>query len=128
MRWIMMAAMLSLAACGGRVARPVQVEKSFDELLSCAHLTGEYDVNIKRLAELTGEKDDRLRNNVGLLISSPLFLDFSGTLKAEAQAILARNERLRALMADKGCSAADSPDHTTGDKPSNSAPDSNQDD
>jgi len=97
---------LVLASCGGRVANPVALESGFDDRLSCAHLSGEYENNIKRLTELTGEGEDRFTNNAGLLISNPLFLDFSGTLKREAEAILARNDRLLTLMAEKECPGA----------------------
>ena len=96
-------AMLVLCSCGGRVANPTPLERSFDAELSCAHLSGEYENNIKRLSELTGESKDKIRDNMGMLLASPLFLDFSQTQKKETQALLARNERLQALMADKTC-------------------------
>lgn len=96
-------AVLFLAACGGRVAQPVALNSGFDDKLSCAHLAGERANNVKRLSELTGEREDSIENNIGLLIASPLFLDFSDTLKREAEVILARNERLDALMDEKEC-------------------------
>lgn len=96
-----------LAACGGRVANPVALDSGFDDRLSCAHLAGERANNVKRLSELTGEGEDRIENNLGLLVTSPLFLDFSDTLKREAEALIARNERLSALMDEKNC--ADEP-------------------
>ena len=94
-----------VASCGGRVAHPVSLEKDYDDRLSCAHLAGEYENNTKRLEELTGESREKFSNNLGLLISSPLFLDFSDTIKQETQAIVARNLRLQALMEEKGCEA-----------------------
>ncbi len=103
MRWISVLFAFVLTACGGRVANPVALERSFDDQLSCSHYVGELENNIKRLSELTGESNDKARDNLGLLISSPLFLDFSTTQKDEAAAILARNERLRELMAAKDC-------------------------
>jgi hypothetical protein len=106
MRFALVLLSLVLASCGGRVANPVALESGFDDRLSCAHLSGEYQNNIKRLAELTGEGEDKSSNNAGLLISNPLFLDFSGTLKREAEAILARNDRLLTLMAEKDCPGA----------------------
>jgi len=103
MRFIATLCALMMASCGGRVSHPVALEQRFDDRLTCAHHEGEYENNLKRLEELTGESKDKLRDNLGLLISSPLFLDFSNTQKEEAAAILARNERLTELMAQKGC-------------------------
>lgn len=100
-------------SCGGRTAHPVALERSYDEKLSCSHLSGERENNFKRLSELTGENRDKLRDNLGLLISNPLFLDFSDTQKKEAAAILARNMRLADLMAAKSCTNA----APTGDAP-----------
>ena len=103
------AACAAAAGCGGRVARPVALEQSFDGALSCAHLSGEKANNEKRLAELKGESRDKDVNNLGLLVASPLFLDFSDTQRKEAEAIYARNARLDALMAEKGCAPASAP-------------------
>ena len=105
MVWIVLA--VSLGACGGRVAHPVSLENDFDDRLSCTHLSGEFENNLKRLEELTGESKEKFANNLGLLIASPLFLDFSDTQKREAEALLARNERLQALMTERDCPAAE---------------------
>ena len=93
------------AACGGRVAQPVTIRNAFDERLSCAHLRGEIDNNNKRLEELVGERSEAVASNFGYLVTSPLFLDLSTTRKREAEALTHRNERLAALMTDKGCDA-----------------------
>ena len=92
-----------LCGCGGRAAKPIVIENDFDTRLSCAHLAGERDNNLKRLEELTGESRDKFTNNAGMLVVSPLFLDFSQTQKREAEAIMARNQRIDTLMADKSC-------------------------
>ena len=105
MRLLSVAFYSLLAACGGRAAHPVPLEKSYDDRLSCSHLAGEYENNLKRLEELTGESREKFRNNAGLLVFNPLFLDLSDNLKLESEAILARNERLMALMATKDCPA-----------------------
>lgn len=107
MRALALLCALFLASCGGRVANPVALERSFDDALTCTHLAGEHENNFKRLSELTGESKDKVRDNFGLLISSPLFLDFSNTQKEEVAAILARNERLSELMKVKGCRLPD---------------------
>ncbi len=96
----------TVAACGGRVAKPVLMETALDARLSCEHLQGELANNEKRLAELQGEKKESSRNNAGFLVTSPLFLDTQGTFKKETEALGLRNERLKALMVEKGCEGA----------------------
>lgn len=94
------------AACGGRVAQPVMIEQSYDAKLSCAHLAGELSNNEKRLVELKAERDGKPAQNLGLLVTSPLFIDLSDTQKNEVRALIARNERIRALMTEKDCESA----------------------
>lgn len=91
------------------MAKPVLTESSLDARLSCGHLKGEYDNNEKRLAELQGEKKESDRNNAGFLVASPLFLDTQGTFKKETEALNLRNERLKSLMAERGCDAPPEP-------------------
>lgn len=93
----------ALAACGGRVAQPTAVSNSWDSKLSCSHLYGEYQNHDKRLVELTGERKDKPMHNVGMLLSSPIFLDLSQAQKEEAKAIYDRQERLRGIMQTKSC-------------------------
>ncbi len=92
-----------LAGCGGRVAAPVALSNSFDVQLSCAHIEAEYAANRKRTSDLIGERGQSAQNNVGLLIISPLFLDFSSTIQKELRAIQARDKRLAELGAAKSC-------------------------
>lgn len=91
------------SGCGGRVAKPVLTETALDARLSCDHLKGEFDNNEKRIAELRGERKESSSNNAGYLVTSPLFLDTQGTFKKETEALNQRNERLRSLMAERGC-------------------------
>lgn len=100
---LFLVAAIVLAGCGGRVARPVALEQALDAKLSCDHLAGEYANNKKRLAELVDERAFSDKNNVGLLVTSPLFIDLSDTQKKEALALRARNQRLDELMREKGC-------------------------
>jgi hypothetical protein len=100
---ILTLAVLALAACGGRVARPIPAINSFDDALSCTHLAGEFDNNLARLSELTGERRAKVADNVGMLLASPLFLDLSQAQQTEASAIDARNARLVELMANQNC-------------------------
>ena len=92
-----------LAACGGRVAQPVLLEQAYDSKLSCAHLAGELANNDKRLIELKAERDGKPAENFGLLLVSPLFIDMSDSQKNEVKALIARNDRLKSLMAEKNC-------------------------
>ena len=95
--------MFALAACGGREARPVAQATALDDRFSCAHLSAEYDINRTRAADLANERGEQIRNNLGMLIVAPLFLDLSGAERREIEALAARNERLVQLSAAKGC-------------------------
>lgn len=103
MRVIVIMGCLLAAACGGRVATPVAVTNSFDGQLSCAHLQAEYAANRRRVTDLIGEQGHSSQNNIGLLLVSPLFLDFSSTIKTELRAIQSRDERLSELASQKQC-------------------------
>lgn len=94
---------LTLAACGGRVAQPVNTVREIDSKLSCAHLKAERVNNDFRITELTGERSESVRDNLGMLISSPLFLDMKNSEKTESQALLRRNTRLTLLMLGADC-------------------------
>lgn len=96
---------LMLAGCGGRVAQPIQLTRDIDPSLTCDHLKAEYDNNLKRRVELTGESADKVGNNIGILLISPLFLDLSDTQKVEVKALLARNGHLEELARGKQCPA-----------------------
>ncbi len=84
---------------------PVQLVRDVDPGLDCDHLQAEYDNNMHRRVELTGESADKVGNNIGLLLVSPLFLDLSDTQKIEVKALLDRNERLKNLAAARNCPA-----------------------
>ena len=100
---VLFAAATVLVGCGGRVAEPISASNSWDNELSCLHLYGEYQNHDKRLVELTGERKDKTMHNVGMFLSSPIFLDLSQAQKYEAQAIYKRQERLRSIMQNKSC-------------------------
>jgi len=105
MKYSIFFAVVFLMGCGGRVANLVPTQSPLDQNLSCLHLKGEKANHISRLAELTGERDDKVMNNLGMLLVSPLFLDLSGTEKAEAEAIYKRNQRIDELAVLKNCPA-----------------------
>jgi len=92
---------LHLAACGGRVSRPVLATQPTDAQLDCAHLTAEKSVNAARAADLTGEQNNDVRNNLGMLVLSPLFLNFTGSEQTELAAFAARESTLNQLIAQK---------------------------
>lgn len=100
---IVMISALCAASCGGRVSQPMETTRSFDDKLSCAHLLAERANNDSRVVELLGERSESVRDNVGMVISSPLFLDLKNAEKEEATAINARNSRLDALMQAADC-------------------------
>jgi hypothetical protein len=103
MRGVLLVGSVLLAACGGRVAAPVAAVNSFDGQLSCSHLQAEYAANRQRVIDLVGEQGEKGQNNIGLLLVSPLFLDFSSTIKTELKAIQSRDERLAGLAGARGC-------------------------
>lgn len=94
--------MMGLSACGGRIAQPVAENRAVDTRLSCEHLGGEYDNLGLRASELVGERSQANLENIYWL-TSPLFLDFSGTTGKEMQAIQIRSARLEELMLARGC-------------------------
>lgn len=109
MRIVVVFSVLMLAACGGRVARPVAETKDFDHLLSCGHIRAEFQVNHNKLTALTGEREEKIEYNLGIVLLSPFFLDTSDTLKKEAEAAYARNARLVELNDEKGCPGLQDP-------------------
>ena len=82
------------------------VEQAIDGRLTCAHMAAERANNDKRLAELEQERKDSGRNNAGLVLVNPLFLDTQDNFKEETEALAARNARLKKLMEDLGCNDA----------------------
>ena len=102
-RFSYLAIFVTVTACGGRKAEPVEAVRASDAQLTCAHIAAERRVNASRIADLTGESEFRVKNNVGLLLASPLFLDFSDSIQVEVRAIGERNEQLDQLSKAKSC-------------------------
>jgi hypothetical protein len=88
-------------SCGGRVGNPVPPTTPYDDKLDCAHLQAEKSVNTARAADLLGEGDSDVRNNLGFLLLDPLFLDLSNTEQKEITAFQARNQVLDGLIAQR---------------------------
>ena len=101
--WIVTSFLSLINACGGRVARPVEEVNNFDALLSCDHLVSEYQVNLEKIGDITGERLDKTDDNVGWVLFMPLFLDLSGSEKKEIEALVGRNQRLAGLAKEKNC-------------------------
>jgi hypothetical protein len=93
--------MLALAACGGRVSNPVAATTAYDGKLSCDHLRAERRVNEARIADLEKEKSNAEGNSVGMLLVSPLFVDFSHSEGKEIDAFRERNKVLDGLIAGR---------------------------
>jgi len=91
----------TLAGCGGRTAQPVALTTPMDSQLSCDHLRAEHSVNLARIADLGGERQNAQTNNVGMFVANPLFLDLSQSERREIDALTARNQVLDRLIADK---------------------------
>jgi len=98
------ASLVWLAGCGGRVSHPVEAVTDHDDRLSCDQLRAERRVNDSRMADLRDEKQNAEMNNVGLVVVSPLFFDLSSSEGKEIVALAARNQTLDALIA-KRCPA-----------------------
>jgi hypothetical protein len=100
-RGMALASAFGVAACGGRVSRPVAETNPYDSQLSCAHLEAEKDVNVMRAHDLIGEQHNDINNDVGFLVFSPLFINLSGTEQTEMKAFAAREKVLGKLIAQK---------------------------
>ncbi len=81
------------------------LSNDFDAQLSCDHLAAERTANRRRVADLTHEKDQKPGYNIGILLLSPLFLDFSNSVRTELKAIAARDQRLDELERAHACPA-----------------------
>lgn len=92
-----------LAACGGRIARPVEATTPLDGRLTCTHISEEIRVNNARTMDLGSEKDAQAGNNAGLILVAPMFVNLGDTEGTEIQALHARNQVLLDLGAKKGC-------------------------
>ena len=101
-----------LTACGGRKTELIAVERETDAILSCDHMIAEYMVNEERIPELDDERKKETANNIGLLLTGPLFMDFSGSEKKEIAALIDRNQHLKKLMANKNCGTIPSKTNT----------------
>jgi hypothetical protein len=88
-------------SCGGRVGSPVAATTPYDDKLDCAHLQAEKSVNVARMADLLGERDNDVRNNLGMLLLNPLFLNLSDTEQKEITAFQARNQVLDGLITQR---------------------------
>ena len=96
----------SLNACGGRVARPVVVENSYDEKLSCLHLEGEYKSNLERMLDLQNERTTQSQQNAPKLLlgaAGLMFMNFNDSEKKEIQALSDRNMKISDLKNAKNC-------------------------
>jgi hypothetical protein len=98
---IIIAANIFIAGCGGRVARPVAITTPYDSQLDCDHLAAEKTVNAARARDLAGEQNNDVKNDIGFLLFSPLFVNLSGTEQTELRAYAARETVLNKIMAGR---------------------------
>ncbi|MEM7571162.1 MAG: hypothetical protein AAF337_15330 [Pseudomonadota bacterium] len=88
------------------MAQPIEAVKPLDDVLTCAHFQAEKKNNDFRLTELVGERKESVRDNVGMMVSSPFFLDLKNSEKVEAEALERRNGQLTFLMLSADCDEA----------------------
>ncbi len=110
MRWIafvMIAAML--VGCGGRSANPVASYQMGDEQRSCTGLQSEIASNEQEIIKLLPYEDATGKNVAlgvtGFFFIVPLFfMDFKDAEELEIRAYRQRNQRLREIAYNNGCS------------------------
>ena len=109
MRGIALMLVIGLAACGGRVAKPVEEVRTTDAALTCDHIHNEAEVNAVRILDLLGEKQAASDQNAAKLmalplsIAFPMFIDLRDSEQQEIAALEKRNKRLAVLGAERGC-------------------------
>jgi hypothetical protein len=100
---------LSLAACAGRSANPVQLTSAADASLDCYGIQGQMRANAAMATDLEVERNWKLTQNVtagavGVLFPPAwLALDFKGGAKTDAAALEARQQYLHSMATRKGC-------------------------
>ena len=110
MRWIafVMAAVM-LVGCGGRSANPIASYQPGDEQRSCTGLQAEIASNEQEIIKLLPYEDatgkDVALGVTGFFLIVPLFfMDFKDAEELEIRAYRQRNQRLREIAYNNGCS------------------------
>ncbi len=110
MRWIafVMAAVM-LVGCGGRSANPIASYQPGDEQRSCTGLQAEIASNEQEIIKLLPYEDATGKNVAlgvtGFFLIVPLFfMDFKDAEELEIRAYRQRNQRLREIAYNNGCS------------------------
>ncbi len=98
----------SVAACGGREARPVAVTNMQDGQLDCPAITREFEANERQILTTLKEKDDGVAKNVvlgvtGVVLFLPalFFMDPKSPERVEIEALRSRNGVLQSLAKTK---------------------------
>ncbi len=108
--WIIFVALaLVLAGCGGRSANPVASYQPGDEQRSCTGLQSEIASNEQEIIKLLPYEDATGKNVAlgvtGFFLIVPLFfMDFKDAEELEVRAYRQRNQRLREIAYNNGCS------------------------
>ncbi len=97
-----------LVGCGvPRPIRSVAETTSLDDRMSCAHLQGELSANEARMREVGVAEARRPSDNVNHVIVhgalGALVRDNGRSNRVETATLERRNQRLRLLMAQRGC-------------------------
>ncbi|MBL4602759.1 MAG: hypothetical protein JKY84_08440 [Emcibacteraceae bacterium] len=103
MKFYILLMLTILSACGGRPKNIMAEKQNIDEQMTCVHISGEHEMNIAKIQDISKERKSENANNFGLLLIAPLFLDLSNTEKEEIIALQNRNSRLEQLSLKKEC-------------------------
>lgn len=110
MRWTYLLLLtIALAGCGGRSANPIASYQPGDEDRSCTGLQTEIANNEQEIIRLVPYEDATGKNVAlgvtGFFFIIPLFfMDFKDAEELEIRALRRRNQYLREIAYNKGCS------------------------
>jgi hypothetical protein len=102
-------ALVALAACANRQARPVDVVQPFDERLNCLQLRSEIAATRRIVASCAVDREQQQERNAMAVMAAPINpvylmqLDTSDATDREVSAYLAHLAHLAALAETKGC-------------------------
>ena len=107
--FLLLALAAGLAGCGGRSANPVASYQPGDEQRSCTGLQSEIANNEQEIIKLLPYEDATGKNVAlgvtGFFLIVPLFfMDFKDAEELEIRAYRQRNQRLREIAYNNGCS------------------------
>ena len=101
---ILIAGMLiSAGGCAGRNAHPIAAQQIGDANRSCETLRLLVSTNEASIIRKMKQDEAKLLSNIWWFLWFPPLMDVKGAEKCEAEALRVRNNYLRILMNEKGC-------------------------